>query len=181
MFSHNIDGQRHLREAVVCKCDINGCGLAQTGDPTQQSIPGPGRPCQCGPVSGSADFLCLLQTLDNVPSDVDTHHVGVRVQAERHAGQGHDKGRWGDHPHVCLLMSVLSLGYQMSQGSLACVHWLTRNTTLTQEQRTENWVAARARPGQPLPLRPPDGTAWRGYWQHCALLPFLHFSFCNFN
>ena len=104
--------------------------------------------------------------------DVVTHHVGGRVQPERHGGQGHGQGRWGDHPHV-LLMSLLSLGAINGHwGHCVCslAHWEynTDSGTETEELWTESGspghgpVAVDQRPGRVSlhqSLRPPDGTA----------------------
>ena len=110
-----------------------------------------------------ADFLCLLQTLDR-DRDV-THHVGGRVQPERHGGQGHGQGRWGDHPHVLCLLSLLSLGalnghwghWCVFTGSLRIQHWL-RDWGTVECQSGTRVAPVVTRPGQP-PLTP--ASRWR--------------------
>lgn len=138
-----------FREAVVYKCDINGCGLAEVVGtlPSNRYQDRPVPAARSDSVQALADFLCLLQTLDR-DRDVVTHHVGDRVQPERHGDQGHGQGRWGDHPHV-LLMSLLSLGasnghwghWCVFTGSLRIQHWL-RNTE--ELRNCGHRVAARA-------------------------------------
>ena len=140
-------------------------------------------------VLGSAGWLSLLTPDSWQRSRCHSPCRGPSpARAPRRPGPWPGWMRW---PSSCPLsaVSVVTGGYQWSlrghwcvfTGSLRIQHWLRDwGGTVECQDGTPGWPPV-TRPGQPL--RPPDGTACQEsqHWQHCALLPFLHFSFCNSN
>ena len=116
---------------MVCKCDINGCGLAEVAG----TLPSNRYQDRPGPAIASAGPCWLTFSAYSTDSEIMLSLTMSGAESSPSATVARAMARVDE---VTILISTVRClcchwGLSMVTGVTVCVHWLTENTTLTRD------------------------------------------------